>query len=500
MPDETPSLFPLSEKEEKKRKKKAGKAATPLMRQYWKIKDRHPGAILLFRMGDFYETFEDDADRSSPTCSASRSPSAANGAAEDMPLAGFPHHALDQHLPKLVQAGLPRRRVRAARGPEVRAQDRQARRRGGRHAGRRVPRHAPARRSTPPTSPPPCWGDGARTRAASASPSPTRRRASSTSQKCPRRRLEDRCSRPSRPAEVLVDKRQKDRERSAIRRASELPSLTPQEDWVFGYDFAYETLLRHFQTHSLKGFGVDDLTLGADRRRARRSTTSARRRRAASRTSAASSATAPTTTSRSTRRRSATSNSSPPCRTAGATARSSASSTRRSRRWAGGCCASGSSARSATSGSIQQRLDAVDALFAGAAPAPDAPRGARATSATSSGCGEGLHRPRDAARPRHAPAHAPRRSPRSNGAAGRRGLPRRSRSVRDGLTLCTDLVERIGAALVDEPPAKMDGGGYIRAGFSRRTGRAARASPSAARTYLARAAGARRPSGPASRA
>src|SRR5690606_1598348 len=61
------------------------------------------------------------------------------------------------------------------------------------------------------------------------------------------------------PAEILVEKRFKDRLRS-IRDQSFV--VTPQEDWVFGHDFAYETLLRHFKTHSLKGFGVDDLTLG----------------------------------------------------------------------------------------------------------------------------------------------------------------------------------------------------------------------------------------------
>src|SRR5690606_2562592 len=77
---------------------------TPLMRQYWKIKDRHPGALLLFRMGDFYETFEQDAVIVADVLGITLT-RRSNGQAADVPLAGFPHHALDQYLPKLVQAG-----------------------------------------------------------------------------------------------------------------------------------------------------------------------------------------------------------------------------------------------------------------------------------------------------------------------------------------------------------------------------------------------------------
>jgi DNA mismatch repair protein MutS len=59
---------------------------------------------------------------------------------------------------------------------------------------------------------------------------------------------------------VIVDKRQRDRLDQALRQQPF--TVTTQEDWVFGYDFAYETLLDHFETHSLKGFGVDDLDHG----------------------------------------------------------------------------------------------------------------------------------------------------------------------------------------------------------------------------------------------
>ncbi|MFW5972643.1 MAG: DNA mismatch repair protein MutS, partial [Bacteroidota bacterium] len=78
---------------------------TPLMRQYEKIKARHPNAVLLFRMGDFYETFEQDAHTVSRLLGITLT-KRANGQAQDVALAGFPHHALDNYLPKLVRAGL----------------------------------------------------------------------------------------------------------------------------------------------------------------------------------------------------------------------------------------------------------------------------------------------------------------------------------------------------------------------------------------------------------
>ncbi|MDQ3022713.1 MAG: DNA mismatch repair protein MutS [Bacteroidota bacterium] len=77
---------------------------TPLMRQYKKIKEKYPGTILLFRMGDFFETFEDDAVTASKVLGITLT-KRSNGAASEVPLAGFPHHALDNYLPKLVKAG-----------------------------------------------------------------------------------------------------------------------------------------------------------------------------------------------------------------------------------------------------------------------------------------------------------------------------------------------------------------------------------------------------------
>jgi len=78
---------------------------TPLMKQYYQMKDKHPDAIMLFRVGDFYETFSDDAIRASEILGITLT-KRANGSASFVELAGFPHHAIDTYLPKLVRAGM----------------------------------------------------------------------------------------------------------------------------------------------------------------------------------------------------------------------------------------------------------------------------------------------------------------------------------------------------------------------------------------------------------
>ncbi|MBQ1200651.1 MAG: DNA mismatch repair protein MutS, partial [Alistipes sp.] len=77
---------------------------TPLMKQYYQIKAVHPDAILLFRVGDFYETFGDDAIQASSILGITLT-KRANGSASSVELAGFPHHAVETYLPKLVRAG-----------------------------------------------------------------------------------------------------------------------------------------------------------------------------------------------------------------------------------------------------------------------------------------------------------------------------------------------------------------------------------------------------------
>lgn len=77
---------------------------TPLMKQYLEMKQKHPDAILLFRVGDFYETFSEDAITASEILGITLT-KRANGYAATVELAGFPHHALDTYLPKLIRAG-----------------------------------------------------------------------------------------------------------------------------------------------------------------------------------------------------------------------------------------------------------------------------------------------------------------------------------------------------------------------------------------------------------
>jgi len=77
---------------------------TPLQRQYNQIKAKHPGALLLFRVGDFYETFGEDAIKTSKILGIVLT-KRGNGSASETALAGFPHHSLDTYLPKLVRAG-----------------------------------------------------------------------------------------------------------------------------------------------------------------------------------------------------------------------------------------------------------------------------------------------------------------------------------------------------------------------------------------------------------
>ncbi len=91
---------------------KAARRGTPAMRQYWEAKKAHPDALMLFRMGDFYETFEEDARIASRvlgialTKRSNKGRAEQAGSASNVPLAGFPFHSLDMHLHKLIRAGL----------------------------------------------------------------------------------------------------------------------------------------------------------------------------------------------------------------------------------------------------------------------------------------------------------------------------------------------------------------------------------------------------------
>lgn len=94
----------MSAKASKETKSVNGVVETPLMKQYNTIKAKYPDALLLFRVGDFYETFGEDAIKAAGILGIVLT-KRANGAAAYIELAGFPHHSLDSYLPKLVRAG-----------------------------------------------------------------------------------------------------------------------------------------------------------------------------------------------------------------------------------------------------------------------------------------------------------------------------------------------------------------------------------------------------------
>ena len=73
----------------------------PMLKQFYELKEKHPDAVLLFRCGDFYETFEDDAVE----CSRILGITLTRRSADNTKMAGFPYHALDTYLPKLIRAG-----------------------------------------------------------------------------------------------------------------------------------------------------------------------------------------------------------------------------------------------------------------------------------------------------------------------------------------------------------------------------------------------------------
>ena len=106
-PQPEPQPQPAAEPQEAKPKKAAKGTSikpTALQKQYEEMKKKHPDAILLFRVGDFYECFGEDAVAAADILSITLT-RRANGKNKSIELAGFPHHALDTYLPKLVRAG-----------------------------------------------------------------------------------------------------------------------------------------------------------------------------------------------------------------------------------------------------------------------------------------------------------------------------------------------------------------------------------------------------------
>ena len=224
---------------------------TPLMRQYYRIKRDNPDTLVLFRMGDFYETFDRDAQIASDVLGITLT-KRANGAAHTVPLAGFPYHSLDNHLPKLVDAGLrvaiceqledPKRtRKLVKRGvvevvtPGVALRDQMLTPRRSRYLAA-------------------LHRDGRNVGVAYVDASTGDFRLTEV----PEDRVDD-LLQIIEPSELLINRIH----RTFVEglRASGF-TLTLRDEWIFTQDTAQQLLLDHFATHSLKGFGVNEAPLG----------------------------------------------------------------------------------------------------------------------------------------------------------------------------------------------------------------------------------------------
>lgn len=224
---------------------------TPLMKQYNAIKKQHPGALLLFRIGDFYETFGEDAVRTSQILDIVLT-KRGNGTASETALAGFPHHALDTYLPKLVRAGervaicdqledpkyakgIVKRGVTELVTPGVSFNDQVLEKRRNNYL---------AALSLGKTESGVAFLDITTGEFLTAQGD---------------RAYVGKLLQSLQPSEVLVSKPQ---------RADFIQTYGPDfcvyalDEWVFSHDSAYERLTRHFRTTSLKGFGVEPLREG----------------------------------------------------------------------------------------------------------------------------------------------------------------------------------------------------------------------------------------------
>ena len=230
---------------------------TPLMRQYLAIKTQHKDAILFFRMGDFYEMFYDDAKIASEVLGITLT-SRAHGKASEVPLAGFPHHALDTYLAKMIRAG-----YRVAICEQV--------------EDPKLAKTVVKREVTEVVTPGSILSDellSSRRNNFLLAIHPLQKTAGLAQMDISTGEFiagevpiesADGGLRESilniEPAEILVAEEHADWLRQKV--LANYPSLvTRREGWQFAYDYAYETLTRHFQTMTLKGFGCDDLTAG----------------------------------------------------------------------------------------------------------------------------------------------------------------------------------------------------------------------------------------------
>lgn len=224
---------------------------TPLMKQYNSIKAKYPDALLLFRVGDFYETFGEDAVKTSSILGIVLT-RRANGAASYVELAGFPHHALDTYLPKLVRAG---HRVAICDQLE----------------DPKLTKKIVKRGVTEVVTPGVTYNDKVLENKQNNFLASIHLLPKSTGIAFldistgefliaqGNNDYIDKLIQTFRPSEIIV---QKSKRQELTTLFGEKFYISTFEDWVFTIDFGQELLLRHFDTVSLKGFGIEELTNG----------------------------------------------------------------------------------------------------------------------------------------------------------------------------------------------------------------------------------------------
>lgn len=224
---------------------------TPLMKQYNEIKRKYPDACLLFRVGDFYETFGEDAVRASKILGITLTKRGA-GSETETALAGFPHHSINTYLPKLVKAGL---RVAICDQLEDPKMTKTIVKRG----------------VTELVTPGVAMNDevlqsksnnflasiyfGKKQLGVSFLDVSTGEFLTSQGNE----EYIDKLLQNFSPSEILIQKNNRNQFKEAF---GEDFNTFYLEDWVYQEDYAFETLTNHFQTNSLKGFGVEELQEG----------------------------------------------------------------------------------------------------------------------------------------------------------------------------------------------------------------------------------------------
>ena len=223
---------------------------TPLMKQYNQMKAKHPDAILLFRVGDFYETFAEDAIKTSGILGITLT-RRANGAASYVELAGFPHHALDTYLPRLVRAGqrvaiceqledpklakkIVKRGITELVTPGVSLNDNVLERRENNFLASLHPDKITGV----------AFLDISTGEFLAAEGSPE---------------YIDKLLNNFQPKEILIEKSKQNLFKEYF---GGKYYLTKLDDWIFSEESATDRLLKHFETTSLKGFGIHGLRYG----------------------------------------------------------------------------------------------------------------------------------------------------------------------------------------------------------------------------------------------